>query len=208
MEILYCDKDIVVCLKLVGLDSQQQIPSLIKENVGGEVYAVHRLDLNVGGLMVYARNKTTAANLSRCIQEGKMVKEYVALVHGIPPENEIWKDLLWKDSRKNKVYVVKRVRKGVKKAKLEMKRLTAKEPSLVHIRLYTGRSHQIRVQFASRGYPLVGDHKYGSRDKKTIPMLFSYKISFPFNGELKCFERLPEWTEISKSKLGEVIEWH
>ena len=193
MEILYCDKDIVVCIKPVGLDSQQQIPSLIKENIEGEVYAVHRLDLNVGGVMVYARNKASAATLSRCIQEGKMIKEYVAMVHGNPPEFGEWEDFLWKESRKNKVYVVKRMRKGVKQAKLEFNRLTSGETSLVHIRLYTGRSHQIRVQFASRGFPLVGDHKYGSRDKKTTPMLFSCKISFPFKGEIKSFEKLPEW---------------
>lgn len=195
MEILYCDKDIVVCIKPVGLDSQQQIPSLIKENIEGEVYAVHRLDLNVGGVMVYARNKASAATLSRCIQEGKMIKEYVAMVHGNPPEFGEWEDFLWKDSRKNKVYVVKRMRKGVKQAKLEFNRLTSGETSLVHIRLYTGRSHQIRVQFASRGFPLVGDHKYGSRDKKTTPMLFSCKISFPFKGEIKSFEKLPEWAQ-------------
>lgn len=195
MEILYCDKDIVVCIKPVGLDSQQQIPSLIKENIEGEVYTVHRLDLNVGGVMVYARNKASAATLSRCIQEGKMIKEYVAMVHGNPPEFGEWEDFLWKESRKNKVYVVKRMRKGVKQAKLEFNRLTSGETSLVHIRLYTGRSHQIRVQFASRGFPLVGDHKYGSRDKKTTPMLFSCKISFPFKGEIKSFEKLPEWAQ-------------
>ena len=89
-----------------------------------------------------------------------MVKEYVAKVHGTPPEQGDWEDLLWKDSRKNKVFVVKRMRGGVKAARLEFQRLrTEEDTSLVRIRLHTGRSHQIRVQFASRGFPLVGDHK-------------------------------------------------
>lgn len=193
MEIIYNDKDIVVCVKPVGLDSQKQLPLLIKEQLNGEIFPVHRLDLNVGGLIVYARNKATAATLSRSIQEGMMIKEYVAMVHGIPPKADVWEDLLWKDSKKNKVYVVKRIRKGVKKAKLEFHRLTASEKSLVHIRLYTGRSHQIRVQFASRGFPLVGDHKYGSKDERTSPMLFSCKLTFPYKGKTMSFEKLPEW---------------
>ena len=123
-----------------------------------------------------------------------MVKEYVALVHGTPPETGDWEDLLWKDNRKNKVFVVKRQRGGVKKARLEFRRLTAGETSLVRVRLHTGRSHQIRVQFSSRGFPLVGDHKYGSRDQKTEPMLFSCRISFPYRGETTVFEKFPEWT--------------
>lgn len=195
MEIIYSDKDLAVCVKPIGLDSQKQVPLLLQESIGGEIYAVHRLDLNVGGVMIYARNKKTATILSRCIQEGQMIKEYIAMVHGTPPENGIWEDLLWKDSQRNKVYVVKRMRKGVKQAKLEWKRLTAGDPSLVHVRLYTGRSHQIRVQFASRGYPLVGDHKYGSRSQKKEPMLFSYRISFPFKGKTRSFEKLPEWVK-------------
>ena len=122
-----------------------------------------------------------------------MVKEYVALVHGTPPEAGDWTDLLFKDSRKNKVFVVKRERSGVKKGRLEFTRLTAGETSLVHIRLHTGRSHQIRVQFASRGFPLVGDHKYGARDGHTAPMLFSRRISFPWQGETRVYEATPEW---------------
>ena len=193
MEILYSDKSIAVCVKPVGLDSESEVPAALKELLGGEVFPIHGLDKNVGGVMVYARTRQAAAALSKAVQEGTMVKEYVAMVHGTPPESGNWEDLLWKDSKKNKVFVVKRMRGGVKKARLEFTRLTAGETSLVHIRLHTGRSHQIRVQFSSRGFPLGGDHKYGSRDDKAEPMLFSRRISFPYRGETKVFEKLPEW---------------
>lgn len=193
MDILYSDKEIAVCIKPVGLDSEAEVPAALREALGGEIFTLHRLDKNVGGVMVYARTKAAAASLSRAIQEGTMVKEYVAMVHGTPPERGDWKDLLWKDSRKNKVFVVKRMRGGVKKARLEFVRLTQGEESLVRIRLHTGRSHQIRVQFASRGYPLVGDHKYGARDSSPAPMLFSYRLTFPYQGKTVQFEASPDW---------------
>ena len=193
MEILYSDRDIVVCIKPVGLDSEAQVPAALTEALGGQIFPIHRLDKNVGGVMVYARTKTAAAALSKAVQEGTMVKEYRAMVHGTPPERGDWEDLLWKDSTKNKVFVVKRERKGVKKARLEFKRLSEGETSLVHIRLHTGRSHQIRVQFSSRGFPLVGDHKYGARDDRKEPMLFSCRISFPYKGQTVTFGKLPAW---------------
>jgi len=193
MELLYRDKNLAVCVKPVGLDSESQIPAELKSQLGGDIFPIHRLDKNVGGVMVYARTKQAAAALSKAVQEGTMVKEYVAMVHGTPPESGDWEDLLWKDSKKNKVFVVKRQRGGVKKARLEFTRLSAGETSLVRIRLHTGRSHQIRVQFSSRGFPLVGDHKYGSRDEKTEPMLFSCRITFPWKGAELQFEKLPDW---------------
>lgn len=195
MEILYSDNDLAVCIKPVGLDSEAEVPAALNEQLGGEVFPIHRLDKNVGGVMVYARTKKAAAALSRTVREGSMVKEYMAVVHGAPPQSGDWTDLLFKDSQKNKVFVVKKERKGVKKARLEFKTLRPGEESMVRIRLHTGRSHQIRVQFSSRGYPLVGDHKYGARDEKTAPMLFSCCISFPWKGETKRFEALPEWAE-------------
>ena len=195
MEILYSDKDLSICIKPVGLDSEHEVPETLCAALGGEVFPVHRLDKNVGGVMVYARSKKAAAALSNAVQDGSLVKEYVALVHGTPPEDGDWTDLLFKDSSKNKVFVVKKERKGVKKARLEFRRLTEGESSLVRIRLHTGRSHQIRVQFASRGFPLLGDHKYGARDEHTAPMLFSCCITFPFTGKMHRYEALPDWAK-------------
>lgn len=196
LEILHQNKDFAVVIKPVGLDAEKECPEALKAQLGGEIYPLHRLDKNVGGVMVYARNKQTAAALSRCIQEGGMVKEYVAIVHGTPEKEGTLEDLLYKDPRKNKVFVVNRKRNGVKEARLSYQVLrTEKEQSLVHIRLYTGRSHQIRVQFSSRGYPLVGDHKYGSRDAAVTPFLFSCRLTFPYHGETRSFSTLPPWAE-------------
>ena len=193
MEILYSDHDLAVCVKPVGLDSEMEVPVALKELLGGEIFPIHRLDKNVGGVMVYARTKQAAAALSKAIQDGTFIKEYVAMVHGTPPDEGDWQDLLFKDSSKNKVFVVKKERRGVKKARLKFLRLSAGEESLVRIRLYTGRSHQIRVQFSSRGFPLIGDHKYGSRDEKTEPMLYSCCITFPWKGKQVRFAQLPDW---------------
>ena len=190
MEILYKESGFVVCVKPVGVDSEHEMPGLLRQTLGGEIFTLHRLDKNVGGVMVYARTKAAAAALSRCIQEGTMVKEYVAKVHGEPPESGDWTDLLFKDSRKNKVFVVKKPRAGVKEARLCFRH---QGDGLVHVRLYTGRSHQIRVQFSSRGFPLVGDHKYGSRAEATAPMLFSCRVSFPYAGTTRTFSALPDW---------------
>ena len=190
MEILYSDHGIVVCIKPVGLDSEHALPARLMEVLGGEIFPIHRLDKNVGGVMVFARTKAAAAALSSAVQNGSLVKEYVAKVHGTPQESGDWTDFLFKDSAKNKVFVVKKERKGVKKARLEYVRCGE---NLVRIRLHTGRSHQIRVQFASRGFPLVGDHKYGARDEANAPMLFSCCLHFPWQGNLMHFEKYPEW---------------
>jgi len=191
--ILHQDGDIIVCLKPVGLDSEHDLPAAL----GGEIYAVHRLDKNVGGLMVYAKNKTTAADLSRQIQAGEFIKEYVALVEGQPPQSGVFEDFLFKDCKKNKVYVVKRQRNGVKAAKLSYHCLKTGERSLVRVRLYTGRSHQIRVQFSSRGYPLVGDHKYGDKGPEKEIHLFSSYLGFSVGKRHLEFSQLPEWAEES-----------
>ena len=195
MEILFQDPGIVVCRKEAGMDSEHDIPQSLKAVLGGEIFPVHRLDRGTAGLMVYARRKQAAAALSRAIAEGAFQKEYLALVHGCPPETGTWEDLLFKDSRKNKVFVVKRPRAGVRAAKLRYQVIRPGEESLVRVFLETGRSHQIRVQFSSRGYPLVGDHKYGSRAKQTEPLLFSAALSFPWKGQTLRFESVPQWAE-------------
>lgn len=196
MDIIEQNRDYAVIIKPVGMDSEHEVPEALKEALGGEIFPIHRLDKNVGGVMVYARTKKAAADLSRGVQEGTLVKEYRCMVHGTPPEGGTLVDFLFKDSSKNKVFVVKKERRGVKKANLEYTRLTSGEDSLLHVRLHTGRSHQIRVQFASRGFPLVGDHKYGARDGAAAPMLFSCRISFPWKGQQKVYEAFPEWGKI------------
>lgn len=193
MEILYHDRDLSVLIKPVGMDSESAVPAALQQELGLLCFPVHRLDLNVGGVMVYAHTKAAAAALSAAIQASTMVKEYVALVHGTPEPEGDWTDLLLKDARKNKVFVVTRERKGVKQARLTYQRLTDGDPALVRIRLYTGRSHQIRVQFASRKHPLVGDHKYGARDEHTAPMLYSCCLTFPWKNRTMRFEHLPNW---------------
>ena len=200
MQFLYHDNDLAVVVKPVGLDAESAVPAAIIAELGGECYTVHRLDLNVSGVMVYARTKSAAAVLSRAIQDNAISKEYVALVHGTPATSGDWTDLLLKDARKNKVFVVDRPRKGVKEARLVYARLTCAEcdPALVRIRLYTGRSHQIRVQFASRKHPLVGDHKYGARDAHNAPMLYSCCITFPWKGKELRFEHLPAWADAAR----------
>ena len=194
MEILFSDRDLAVCVKPVGLDAEQEVPEELKNILGGEIFPIHRLDKNVGGVMVYARTKATASLLSKLVLDGSLVKEYVAQVHGTPEIRGDWTDFLFKDSAKNKVFVVKKERKGVKKARLEFESCTRlADQTQVRIRLHTGRSHQIRVQFASRGFPLVGDHKYGAKDGATSPMLFSCCLTFPWKGKELRFEKLPDW---------------
>ena len=199
MEILYTDRDMAVCIKPVGVSSEDgpgSLPELLRGAMGGEVYPIHRLDLNVGGVMVYARNRAAAAFLSQAVAQRQLKKEYLALCHGAPEEAGTWEDLLWKDSRKNKVYVVQRQRQGVKKASLEYEILgRTPELSLARILLHTGRSHQIRVQFASRGFPLLGDGKYGARDKIPSPALWSYRLTIPRkSGPDLVFSALPQGT--------------
>ena len=118
IQILCTERDFAVIVKPVGMDSEKEVPERLSRELGGVFYTIHRLDRNVGGVMVYARTKEAAAALSRLVQSGELVKEYFAQVTGTPPEEAVWEDLLLKDSRKNKVFVVKRQRAGVKAAKL------------------------------------------------------------------------------------------
>ncbi len=201
VKILFQDKNIVACIKPRGFSSEDgDTPNMVSEliNLTGckEIRALHRLDKGVFGVMVYAKSKQAAAKMSALISDGKMKKQYVCLVHGAPAEKSgTFEDFLFKDSKKNKVFVVDRERKGVKKAILEYNVTNSlmlfNEPySLVHVTLITGRSHQIRAQFSSRKFPLAGDSKYGARDKFKNICLMSHKISYicPFSGKEVVFE--------------------
>ena len=185
-DVLYQDKELVVCRKAPGLLSEGEGPdslvTLLSRQCGVPVYPVHRLDRGAAGLMVFARSQASAAALSRAVQEKRLNKEYFALVSGVPtPAAGEMTDFLFKDSQKGKVFAVKRPRKGVREARLTYRTLWsggAEPVSLVRIRLDTGRTHQIRVQFSSRGMPLLGDGKYGSRVKGELA-LFSCALGFP-----------------------------
>ena len=185
MKILYEDKDVVVVLKPPEILSQfseteENAVTILREQTGSEIFVVSRLDRNVGGVMVFGKNPKAAADLTRQMQSGEFRKEYIAAVYGKPEENQgVFKDLLFKDSRKNKSFVVKKERKGVKKASLEYELICSDgEISIVKIRLHTGRTHQIRVQFASRKMPLVGDGKYGAKDNCKNMGLFCREVTF------------------------------
>lgn len=200
MEILYKDRHIAVCVKPVGVISEDPgMPALLREQLGGEAYCVHRLDTVVGGVMVYALNKKAAAKLSAYIAGDMLTKEYLAVVEGIPnPDEGYMDDLLLKDSAKGKSYVVQRMRKGVKDARLQFKVLQSVATvngtySLVWVRLVTGRFHQIRVQFASRKHPLVGDGKYGSKCNRCTPALWAWRLTFPHpqTGEWRRYDQKP-----------------
>ena len=201
--ILYEDKDITVCVKPKGIGSEDSptekgIIGLLSERAGKNLHLLHRLDRNVGGVMVFANNKQSAATLSRDIAEGRLQKEYLAVCDGIPQEDSgVFKDLLFKDSRKNRSYVVNRVRKGVKDASLEYTTLQkANGKSMIRVLLHTGRTHQIRVQFASRKLCLTGDIKYGSKDRTNCEIaLHSYRITFnhPTTKETLSFQCEPDF---------------
>lgn len=198
MEILEQNAAYVVCIKPAGIPSQGEgldaMPVRLAAEVGGEIYPVHRLDQAVGGVMVYARTKQAAAALSRAIQEGRMEKDYLAvLTKPMAEASGTLRDLLYHDRVKNKTYVVKRKRNGVKEAVLDYETLASgAEGTLVRVHLHTGRTHQIRVQFASRGCPLAGDGKYGG--KGSTPLLWSYRLAFPDprDGTMRIFEQRPE----------------
>ena len=177
--ILYSDNEIVVCIKEKGVLSQQGKPGqksmidILSAEYGCEIYPVHRLDKEVSGVMVYAKTQKAAANLSTQVSSREMEKHYIAITEKSALESEgTMEDLLYFDKGKNKSFVVKRERRGVKKAILEYKQVCATDDRTTYrVRLLTGRTHQIRVQFASRKYPLVGDRKYGSKVEGDIGLV-------------------------------------
>ena len=205
MKILYDDKYLAVVEKDVGSSSEtdgsgNDVITLASDKLGCGLYPVHRLDKTTGGAIILAKDADTAAKLSEAVASREIVKEYLAVVCGSPAEESgIYEDLLFRDVRKNKTYVVDRKRRGVKEASLEYRVIgTAQDErlgtlSLVRIKLHTGRTHQIRVQFSSRKTPLAGDGKYGRGDNRCAPALWSTRICFvhPVSGEnIEC-ESMP-----------------
>ena len=205
MKVLFEDKFIIIVEKPAEVLSEPDgknadIVTLASEHVCKPCFLVHRLDRNTGGAMVLSKMQKATGKLSEAIQKREFEKEYIAVIKGVPEEAEgVFEDLLFKDSQKNKTFVVKRERKGVKAASLEYKVLaTAEHPdhgkiSLVRVKLHTGRTHQVRVQFASRKMPLLGDGKYGSRDNHCETALWSFRLGFrhPITGEFVEVKSLP-----------------
>ena len=201
MEIIYQDKDILVCIKPSGVKSTDEpggVPSLVREALGdpnANVRTVHRLDQVVSGLMVLARRAKAASELSRQIREGEFEKEYLAVIQGRLPEAAgTFEDLLLRNKAERKTYVVQQPEKDAQKAVLDYERLAETENlTKVRVVLRTGRTHQIRCQFSSRGLPLVGDRKYGGPEIDGPITLWSHRLAFdhPYSGKRMEFVHEP-----------------
>ena len=199
--LLHAEPGFLVCLKPAGVECEHELPALLSSALPCEVkslYCIHRLDRSVGGVMVWARSAHAAATLSKQIQAHRFQKEYLAVCSGRiePPEGEM-RDFLFKDSVRQKAFVARNARGGVKEALLHYQLLAYQEThdvSLVRVALHTGRFHQIRCQFAARRHPLLGDGKYGSREKGCPIALWSCRIAFfhPETGRRIVFQALPE----------------
>ncbi len=196
MKIIFRDKDIVVCEKDYGVSSQasdkENMVSMLEKELNCTVFPVHRLDTTTTGLMVYALNKKSAATLSNIVANGFLNKEYYAVVQGKLETQGRLIDNLYHDRIRNKSFVVAGERKGVKRAELEYFPLASvfyngDELSLIKVKLYTGRTHQIRVQLANIRSPLYGDGKYGAKDNGKIRLHSSY-LSFPHPTTEKTLE--------------------
>lgn len=199
IELIYEDEYLCVAIKPQGLDSEHGLPEAIHSQFGFSVYPVHRLDKEAGGLIVYAKTKPCAAELSHQMADGGFSKEYLAVALGTPDDdNGFLEDWLYRDARKNKSYVVKTQRKGTKLARLEYELVKTCQAagdtvSLLRIKLLTGRTHQIRVQFAARKMPLMGDVKYGGKREGIKLALWSSRLGFthPFGNITMSFEAKP-----------------
>ncbi len=208
MELIYQDKDIVVCVKparVLSTDEPGGVPELVRQALGNEkadVRTVHRLDRVVSGLMVLARNATAASELSRQIREGEFLKEYLAVVHGQTEDRATLRDLLLRNKQERKTYIVTEPAKGVQEAILHYQTLNRTDDlSRVRIQLETGRTHQIRAQFSGRGWPLVGDRKYSLLEDECEIALWSCRLAFTHPKTGKSMELIMEppqvypWTE-------------
>jgi 23S rRNA pseudouridine1911/1915/1917 synthase len=208
LDILYSDDDIVVCVKpprVLSTDEPGGLPELLRSQLGTEDFrTVHRLDRVVSGLMVVARNAKAASDISRQIREDAFQKEYLAVIHGEPAqESGRLEDLLLRDKARKMTLVTKEMAKGVQPAALRYRVISCQNGmSRVRIQLETGRTHQIRVQFASRNLPLVGERKYAVLDDPCEIALWSFRLSFthPTTGEKMEFTKQPPesypWTAV------------
>lgn len=183
MKIIHQTAEYVVVCKAAGEDSEHDLPEMLAEQNGDratDYYVVHRLDKAASGLLVLARDRQTAGELSRQLTENRLRKTYLCVVPGVPaPVSGEMQDLLYQDKMKKKMFPVKRKRAGVKEASLTYRVLETQAPlTLVVVELQTGRFHQIRCQFAARKLPLVGDGKYGSRVRSPHLALFCRQLSF------------------------------
>lgn len=198
MEILWEDANLIVCIKPAGVASQadgdkEAMPALLARLVGRAVYPVHRLDKPVSGVMVYAKTSRAAAALSSAIQTGAFEKDYLAVLRGTPaaPSGRLT-DLLYHDPRRNKTFVVARQRRGVREAALDYETLAQSDGmTLVRVRLLTGRTHQIRAQFAARGTPLCGDGAYGGGSGALGLWCCRLEFPNPAGGAAMVFARRP-----------------
>ena len=199
MELIYCDEDIVVCVKparVLSTDEPGGMPELVRSRLGTQdVRTVHRLDRVVSGLMVLARSADAASELSRQIRDGEFEKEYLAVIHGKPEEKAgTYRDLLLRNKQERKTYIVTEPAKGVQEAILTYQvQAQTEELTRVRIQLQTGRTHQIRAQFSGRGTPLVGDRKYSLLEDECEIALWSYRLVFahPTTGEKLEFSLQP-----------------
>lgn len=210
MDILYTDDDIIVCIKparVLSTDETGGLPDLLRNELGdsnADIRTVHRLDRVVSGVMVLARNAKAASELSRQIREDEFGKEYLAIVHGIPERGQDrLTDLLYRDKARKMTMVATDMGKGIQEAVLDYELLNTQDSlSRVKIMLHTGRTHQIRVQFSSRGLPLVGERKYAVLNDPCEIALWSYRIKFrhPVTGKMLSFSKEPPmsypWTDV------------
>ena len=200
IELVYQDADIVVCLKparVLSTDEPGGVPELVRQALDdpkATVKTVHRLDQVVSGVMVLARTARAASDLSEQIRSHQFEKEYLAVIHGCPDgENGTFRDLLARNKAEKKTYIVTEPGKDAQEAVLDYQVVArSEELSKVRIRLYTGRTHQIRAQFSGRGFPLVGDKKYGRGEDCDIA-LWSCRVAFchPKTGEFMEFQKEP-----------------
>ena len=202
VSVLFESKSLVVCEKPVAMltlpaeGGEESLIDILERQLGhGTLYPVHRLDRLTGGLVVFAKTKTAAAELSRIFSEHENKKDYLCVIHGTPErKTDTLCDLLFADKRANKAYITDKSRKGVKEARLSYRVLATatykeKPVSLLFVSLHTGRMHQIRAQLSHRGHALLGDGKYGSRENGCTVALHACHLAFSLREEYEFFSR-------------------